>query len=83
MNSIGRSSLFALLLAPLLAGESQAQSSRRSLSELLPPETSFFISADNLGDLEAAWRKTGFHAFYEQPAMQPFWEEVRRDLLGA
>ena len=69
------------LAAALLAGAPAAWAQAGSASEnLLPATTKGFLSITNLSDLSAHWNKTQLGQLMDDPVMQPFSEDLRRQM---
>jgi hypothetical protein len=67
----------------LLAGAPAAWAQTGSESEnLLPATTKGFLSITNLSDLTAQWKKTQLGQLMDDPVMQPFAKDLRRQLQG-
>ncbi|HEV3007298.1 MAG TPA: hypothetical protein VGX78_22700 [Pirellulales bacterium] len=74
LNVLHASSLILLLAARANACEApQAES-------LLPKSTKAVVSAPNFARLEANWGKTQFARLFDDPAMQPFGRDLRRQV---
>ncbi|HEV3022836.1 MAG TPA: hypothetical protein VGX76_10215, partial [Pirellulales bacterium] len=71
--------LLAASLILLLAAHAKAWEAPPAES-LLPKSTKAFVSAPNFARLEANWGKTQFARLFDDPAMQPFGQDLRRQV---
>lgn len=65
-----------LLLVALLAAPAWGQ--QPSFDGLLPPETVLFVTAENGEALEAAWNRTQLGKLLDDPLMDPFVKDLRK-----
>jgi len=64
-----------LVLGPWLCAHAVEPANR--LAEIVPGDSALFIHVMNLEQLETEWLQTGYSKIYKNPAMAPFWQEVR------
>ena len=60
----------------------QAADPQNRLAGIVPNDSALFIHVEDLDRLEIEWQQTGYSAIYQNPAMQPFWQEVRQKRGG-
>ncbi|MHC4763265.1 MAG: DUF3352 domain-containing protein [Planctomycetota bacterium] len=67
---------FCLITIICALSASQAKALPKA-AKLLPPQTILLIEVDDFGKLKAQFEKTDMYKFYKEPAMVPFFDNVR------